>query len=88
MWRYRTGMKKQFGEDRFQTNGKDLTPYLKSNRPLQILFVFSKNGKLLPIKSPLNIVYRSESVEAERTLNEMRIKQSYRILVGALPKSD
>jgi transposase len=44
--------------------------------------------KAIPVKSPLNIVYRSESVEAERILNEMRIKQPDRILVGALPKSD
>ena len=28
----------------------------------------------IPVKSPLNIVYRSESVEAERILNEMEIK--------------
>ena len=44
--------------------------------------------KAIPVKSPLNIVYRSESVEAERILNEMGIKQPDRILVGALPKSD
>ena len=44
--------------------------------------------KAIPVKSPLNIVYRSESVEAERILNEMEIKQPDRILVGALPKSD
>ena len=30
--------------------------------------------KAIPVKSPLNIVYRSESVEAERILNEMEIK--------------
>ena len=40
------------------------------------------------IKSPLNIMYRSESVEAERILNETGIKQPDRILVGAQPKSD
>ncbi|MHB8360043.1 MAG: hypothetical protein ACYDCP_11200 [Thermoplasmataceae archaeon] len=44
--------------------------------------------KAIPVKSPLNIVYRSESVEAERILNETGIKQPDRILVGALPKSD
>ena len=44
--------------------------------------------KAIPVKSPLNIMYRSESVEAERILNETGIKQLDRILVGALPKSD
>ncbi|MHB1469876.1 MAG: hypothetical protein ACYCSA_02625 [Thermoplasmataceae archaeon] len=42
----------------------------------------------IPVKSPLNIVYRSDSVEGERILNETGIKQPDRILVGALPKSD
>ncbi|MHB8359672.1 MAG: hypothetical protein ACYDCP_09270 [Thermoplasmataceae archaeon] len=41
-----------------------------------------------PLNHPLNIVYRSESVEPERILNETGIKQPDRILVGALPKSD
>ena len=44
--------------------------------------------KAIPVKSPLNIIYNSESVEAERILNEMGIKQADTILVGALPKSD
>ena len=42
----------------------------------------------IPVKLPLNIVYRSESVEAERILNEIEIEEPDRRLVGALPKSD
>ena len=44
--------------------------------------------KAIPVKSPINIIYNSESVEAEKILDEMGIKQPDRILVGALPKSD
>ena len=44
--------------------------------------------KVIPVKSPLNIIYNSKSVEAERILNEMGKKQQDQILVGALPKSD
>ncbi|MHB1902236.1 MAG: hypothetical protein ACYCSO_09265 [Cuniculiplasma sp.] len=44
--------------------------------------------KAILVKSPLNIIYNSESVEAERILNEMGIKQADTIRVGALPKSD
>lgn len=43
--------------------------------------------KTIPVRSPMNIVYRSGSDEAVRILNEMRIKPPDRVLVGALPKS-
>ena len=43
--------------------------------------------KVIPVKSPKNIVYQSESDEAAGILNELRIKLPERILVGALPKS-
>ena len=58
--------------------------YLTAERTAEILCEI----KAIPVKSPMNIVYRSESVEAERILNEMGIKQPDRILVGALLKSD
>ena len=38
------------------------------------------------VKSPMRIVYRSESDEAVKILNEMGIKPPDRILVGALPE--
>ena len=44
--------------------------------------------KAIPIKSPIGIVYRSESDEAVRILNELKIKPPDRILVGALPTRD
>ncbi len=43
--------------------------------------------KAVPVKSPVNIMYRSESDEAAGILNELGIKPPERILVGALPKS-
>ena len=43
--------------------------------------------KAIPVKSPMNMVYRSESDEAAGILNELGIKPPERILVGALPKS-
>ena len=43
--------------------------------------------KAIPVKSPVNMVYRSESDEAAGILNELGIKTPERILVGALPKS-
>lgn len=43
--------------------------------------------KAIPVKSPMNVVYRSESEEAVKILNEMGIKPPDRILVGALPES-
>ena len=43
--------------------------------------------KAIPVKSPMRIVYGSESDEAARILNEMGIKPPDRILVGALPES-
>ena len=43
--------------------------------------------KAIPIKAPMNLIYRSESEEAARILNEMGIKPPDRILVGALPES-
>lgn len=42
--------------------------------------------KAIPVKSPMRIVYRSESDEAVKILNEMGIKPPDRILVGALPE--
>ena len=57
--------------------------HLTAERTAEILC----EKKAIPVKSPLNIVYRSESVEPERILNETGIKQPDRILVGALPKS-
>ena len=43
--------------------------------------------KAIPVKSPMRIVYGSQSDEAVRILNEMGIKPPDRILVGALPES-
>ena len=43
--------------------------------------------KAIPVKSPMRIVYRSESDEAVKILNEMGIKPPDRILVGALPET-
>ena len=43
--------------------------------------------KAIPVKSPMRIVYGSESDEAARILNEMGIKPPDRILVGALPET-
>ena len=43
--------------------------------------------KAIPIKAPMNLIYRSESEEAARILNEMGIKPPDRILVGALPET-
>ena len=43
--------------------------------------------KAIPVKSPMRIVYGSESDEADRILNEMGIKPPDRILVGALPET-
>ena len=43
--------------------------------------------KAIPVKSPMRVVYGSESDEAARILNEMGIKPPDRILVGALPES-
>ena len=42
--------------------------------------------KAIPVKSPMNIVYRSESEEAVKILDKIGIKPPNRILVGALPK--
>ena len=42
--------------------------------------------KAIPVKSPINIVYRSGSEEADRILNKLELDQPDRILVGALPK--
>ena len=43
--------------------------------------------KAIPVKSPMRIVYGSESDDAFKILNEMGIKPPDRILVGALPES-
>ena len=63
---------------------KQTESHLTAERTAEILYEIN----VIPVKSPLNIVYRSESVEPERILNETGIKQPDRILVGALPKSD
>ncbi|MGC8497488.1 MAG: hypothetical protein ACP5NL_05785, partial [Thermoplasmata archaeon] len=41
--------------------------------------------KAIPVKSPTDIVYRSDSDEALKILSELKIKVPDRILVGALP---
>ncbi len=41
--------------------------------------------KAIPVKSPTDIVYRSDSDEALKILSELKIKEPDRILVGALP---
>ena len=43
--------------------------------------------KAILVKSPMKIVYGSESDEAVKILNEMWIKPPERILVGTLPES-
>ena len=42
--------------------------------------------KAIPVKSPMSMVYRSGSVEADKILKELGLEQPDRILVGALPK--
>lgn len=43
--------------------------------------------KAIPVKSPMRIVYGSESDGTVRILNKMGIKPPDQILVGALPES-
>jgi transposase len=43
--------------------------------------------KAIPVKSPMRMVYGSQSDEAVKILNEIGIKPPDRILVGALPGS-
>ena len=42
--------------------------------------------KAIPVKSPMNIVYRSGYEEVDRILNELGLDQPNRILIGALLK--
>ena len=61
---------------------KMTTSHLTIERISEIL----QQIKAIPVKSPMSIVYRSRSEEAERILNELGVDQPDRILVGALPK--
>ena len=56
--------------------------HLSIERTVEIL----QQIEAIPVKSPIGILYRSESEEAVSILNEMGLKLPDRILVGALPK--
>jgi hypothetical protein len=81
--------------DPYSSRGSDSKPCVKryGRHFTYLLLLWKKQQKYyggiraIPVKSPMRIVYGSESDEAGRIINEIWIKLPDRILIWALPES-